>query len=282
MHTGDQIEVPAQLVYCPFDAHEVYLRNPITTGAAAHTTYRTAVTKGLLEVLEREAYIINYLREIPNRRIPEAEIEDTPGEDIIQKLEDANFDVNLIYLTLDIPVHIVLCILWDDVLEFGTFGMDAGFDFGSTVEDAVIEAYHIYPWQRTIDPVAHESDDITDLDARAEYWRDKGNDKSGINHWLATDSSQFTKRDAVDDLDELLTFLQSSGISIYVSDITTDDVEEQSFKAVRVILPECHPMHLNERFRYTESKRLNNAPEAANITESTDAAELNQIPHPFL
>jgi ribosomal protein S12 methylthiotransferase accessory factor len=276
-----RVELPGHIVYCPFYDQNKYIRSPITTGAAAHTSYRKAVKAGILEVIEREAFIINYLHEIPGCQIPESVIRNSSASNIVSAFEESRFRVNLVYLSLDLPVHAVLCVLWDHQLEFAAFGLSAGFDFEETMIDATSEAYHVYPWQRTVDPELHSPEDIVDLQTRAEYWRAKGQDWDGIAHWMETDSEQFQKVEAVSTLSELLSSLEQKGLSVYVKDITTKDVAPYGFKAVRVVIPECHPLYLNERFRYTAGERLSKAPENAGL-KTAESESLNTIPQPFL
>jgi hypothetical protein len=147
--------------------------------------------------------------------------------------------------------------------------------------DATSEAYHVYPWQRTVNPELHSHENIVDLQTRAEYWRAKGKDWEGIAHWMETDSNQFQKVKAVSTLSELLESLEQNDLSIYVKDLTTKDVAPYGFKAVRVVIPECHPLYLNEKFRYTAGERLFSAPEKADL-KTGESESLNTIPQPFL
>jgi ribosomal protein S12 methylthiotransferase accessory factor len=283
VHNDETVAVPAQLVYCPFDAYETYIRTPITTGAAAHISYRRAVAAGLLESIEREAFIINYLHQFPDRKIPDEVVQDTPAGDVVAELKHDGFDVTVVYLSLDIPVHVTLCILWDERLKFVALGMDAGFDFGRTVEDAVFEAYHVHPWQRTIEGQRHNPEEIIDIPSRAEHWNAKGTDIEGIDHWINTGSRQFERLRTVNGIERLLEFFEDTGMPVYISDVTTDDVARQGFKAVRVLAPDLHPLYLDERYRYTEGRRLYQAPRQAGLTSvADDASSLNSIPHPFL
>jgi ribosomal protein S12 methylthiotransferase accessory factor len=276
-----QVELPGHIVYCPFHRQNTSIRSPITTGAAAHTSYREAVKAGILEVIEREAFIINYLHQIPGRRIPDQEIGEPTVSNIISPFEESGLQVNLVYLSLDLPVHVVLSILWDQQLEFATFGLSAGFEFEETIIDAVTESYHVYPWQRTVEPQFHNPKEITDLETRAEHWKAKGRDWDGISYWMETDSERFEMVESVSALADLLDALEQKDLSIYVKDITTKDVSPYGFKAVRVIIPECHPLYLDERFRYTTGERLYDAPKNAGF-ETTKSESLNEIPQPFL
>lgn len=283
IHNDREVSVPAQFVYCPVDAAERYIRNPITTGAAAHCSYRAAIKAGLLEVIEREAFMINYLHKLPNRRIPQSVIEQTPAADIVSNLESSKLKTHFIKMTLDLPVHIVLCICWDEALGFPTVGMDAGFEFGETIEDALLEAYHAHPWQRRIDAINHNIEDIINIRTRAEFWKAKKNDTRGIEHWLEADSGQFQQDATVETVMQLIETLEDRDIDIYVRDLTTENIKDQGFRAVRVISPEIHPLYLDERFKYTVGNRLYEVPEALGFDVASAAnTELNPVPHPFL
>ena len=65
IRTREPLAVPAQLVCVPhiFDEEESVLRAPISTGAAAHTDLDAALLKGLLECIERDAFMYAWLRQ---------------------------------------------------------------------------------------------------------------------------------------------------------------------------------------------------------------------------
>ena len=70
------------------------------------------------------------------------------------------------------------------------------------------------------------------------------------------------------------------GMKVYVTEITTDELQEVGLRAVRVIIPELMPMTPVYRARFLAHKRLYDYPLKAGfgaVTEDT----LNHAPQPF-
>ena len=64
LFTNQEILVPAQLVYVPytFRKGELMLRDPVSTGAAFGTSWEDAAKRGILECIERDAFMIRYFK----------------------------------------------------------------------------------------------------------------------------------------------------------------------------------------------------------------------------
>src|SRR4030042_4797092 len=58
-----RVLIPAQLIYTNYTPlfNEPYIRFPISTGAAAHSSFNKALYPGLSEIIERAAFMIHYL-----------------------------------------------------------------------------------------------------------------------------------------------------------------------------------------------------------------------------
>ena len=59
-----KIPLPNQFIYLNSGSREKVLVNPISTGAAAGKTVKDGILRGALEVIERDAFTINYLTNI--------------------------------------------------------------------------------------------------------------------------------------------------------------------------------------------------------------------------
>lgn len=281
--TGEEVEIPAQLVYFPFTPLETTIRNPITTGAAAHTSYNGATKAALQEVVERDAYIISYLNELPNPKIPDERIKQAGAEDVVNTYREHDFDPVLVYLTLDIPVHVVLCILRDTRLGNVELGLAADFDLDAAIQDALFESYHAHTWLQDLDvPDTPSEVIINSIEERAQYWLAK-TDLEGLTHWISSENTLTDPVESVDSAKELLAWFEKKQMPVYIADIGTADVQQHGFQAVRAVIPDLHPMHLVEDYRYLGGDRVVVAPVAAGFHETPkQKTELNPIPHPFL
>lgn len=66
LRTGDEVYVPVQTLRVPYFyfKDECIVRFPVTTGAAASTSYADAIYRGICEVVERDSYMISYLNKL--------------------------------------------------------------------------------------------------------------------------------------------------------------------------------------------------------------------------
>lgn len=278
----ETVSIPAHLVYHPFIPLNGYIRNTITTGAAAHTTYRDATQGALLEAIERDQYIISYLNELENPVIDERWLTRTQ-EEIIANFSKHHFDVELYYLTVDAPIHVVLVALqdeWNDVYEFG---LSAGFEMESTITDALVESYQTHTWMKRVDPNTIPPDNVNGLDARAQFWKAK-DDFQGIGHWVETDSPTLSSPPSVvKEVEGLIDWFDDQSMNVYMRDLTTRDVGEANIKTVRAVIPQLHPLYLSEEYRYTGGERVVSAPVSAGFRDTRrNRNNLNPVPQPFL
>lgn len=278
----DRRKIPAELVYVPSYSPGKFIRSPISTGASCHLSPRAAFESGILEIVERDAYMINYLNALQGRQLRVEEVDSPRLLDLAETFSAHQFDVDLFYLTLDIPVHVVLCILWDEALDYFQMGMSADFDLGVAAYDAVVESYQGRPWIREADAKRYPPVEITSFERRAQHWKAK-RDHDGIRHWLDGEPISIEQTTSVDTFESLLEVFEERGFDIFIKDITTEAIAEYGFDVVRTVIPDFHPMYLDENYRYVAGKRLFDAPvKSGLIDDSRSRDELNTIPHPFI
>lgn len=282
--SNNNVKIPAHLVYFPFQASEQFIRNPTTTGAATHMSYHAATRAAIQEVVERDAYIISYLNKLENPHIGADLVDKANATSTVEEFREYGFEPTLVYLTLDVPVHVVLSVLVDQCNGNISCGLSANFEFDAAIHDALFESYHTYSFARDLDqPDEPPRDNITSLEDRAKYWLAKS-DTIGMNHWLGDGHTTLNELpSAVGSTRSLLEWFSENDMNVYVADVSTTDTLQRHFKTVRTVIPKLHPMHLVEPWMYTGGERLYNAPIRAGLRKTQRSpSELNDVPHPFL
>lgn len=281
---GTQTLIPGQLVYLPFQQSPM-VREPTTTGAAAGMDYESAIYRALCEVVERECFIIGYLNRLP---FPKVDLS-TAGEaaqSFATELKASGQEVHVFDISLDHPFESCLAVAVDEErLPAVSLGLNCSVSMNEAVRGALREALQISSWDVGYDEPAVPPEEISTLPERARYWGDHHRIDE-LSFWLETEK-QVPVRDTELDRDDALTsfesFLRENGYEAYVADVTTADVEECGFKVVKVVVPQFHPMHLVERYRYLGSERLYEVPVACGFLESPrEESSLTSVPHPFL
>jgi ribosomal protein S12 methylthiotransferase accessory factor len=287
------IYVPAQLVYFYHVEEEPIIRFPDSNGAASWPSLAGAVRQGICEVVERDAIMINYLNKLPRERV---EIENIQNDTIVELRrihEKYEFELYVYDLTTDIPISTMLSILIDrsgvgPAVVVGTasnldpytaiISSIEGAKAGPELRDAVLRNPNLDPTKIRNPNLAHGlfwwgSDKIAHLDF---FLKNRRRKEIG----LLKDRSAY---DVVRDLKDILRIFEEKRIEVVFVDVTTPDIRDLGFSVVKAVMPELHPIHQLERFKYFGGKRLYQVPRILGYKDRAPREdEFNQIPHPFI
>ena len=145
---GDRVYVPAQTVsgirYLSPDIKEPTIRRPTTNGLATWHTQIGARLAGVLEVLERDAYMISWLNQLT---LPRFSLDSLCSRDPglaqhVAVCERYRLKTHVVQLLTDAPTHVVAVILEDmsgNAPRF-SFGLRAHRSFPFAVQKATTEA----------------------------------------------------------------------------------------------------------------------------------------------
>lgn len=286
---GTEVAVPAQLVYLSYDLHgEPFVRAPISTGLAAGMDRGFAVRRGLLEIVERDAFMIHYLTTspLPKLRVGDA---DGPIDTLTTRLDRAGIEWHVLDARTDIGLPVVVAVLCD---ESGgpavSVAAAARRDAADAVQAALEEAIQTRFYQRHLLDTTDSSVSLADSDpedigreSRLLAWsRPEATDE--LAFW--TDSTAETTPAAVNaatasgDVESVV----GRTWELYTVDVTTPDIAETGFTVMRVVAPAAQPLYLRETNRYWDTARLSTVPMARGYRETPPAwGELNETPHPF-
>lgn len=294
-----EIFVPAQLVYVPYKfIKEKIIRFPISTGAAAGTSLSFALLRGIYEVIEREAFIVNYLNMLPREKV---EIEEPIINKIKRVYSEYNLELHVINITTDIPVYTFLAIIVDKTGKGPAVSVGAK-TFHNPIEafvGAVEEAQPSRVWIRDLMKNSKTKDKIKKLRNKNNWKKITTFEERGLlwcnyeminylSFWLK--DSKTTQLNSLKNtlkgksekiLHKLIKFLKRKEIEVIYVDLTTPDIGILGFKVVKVIIPQLHPLYFEERFKYLGGERLYKIPEYLGY-EPKNENELNKVPHPFL
>lgn len=274
LNTGNNFLLPAQAVYADALEDEDLFYIPISTGAACDENPTTAINRGLIEIIERNDFMLSWLS---NRSLPRINLESENLKSLSSyfaryKLEPYVFETGNTFGT-----HSVLAIILDRT------GLGPAVSAGSKTHNsqsratigALLEAQQTRNWTRFLRETRHlpEVDlpgDIENFKTRAAFWYhpkkidllDKLTDalpskncQSGpsINHPVAE-------------------LMLETGNTLYSVDITVPGVARAGLSVVKSIVPEMHPLTISEKFGYDSSPTLN----------KLGITNLNSLPHPML
>ncbi|MEA3378403.1 MAG: YcaO-like family protein [Nanoarchaeota archaeon] len=285
----DKILIPAQLIYVPYQAKEAVIRYPISNGAAFANSRSEAIYKGVCELIERDAFMITYLKKIKPKRIELNSIKEKDIRDLLNMFKRYFLEIHILDITLDLNVPTILCILIDksEVGPAISIGSKTDVNIFTAIKGALLEVEHTRTWIRYLSMTKKKkvssTKNIKDIEDRGLFWCDKGRikdldflinakEKKSIPEKTNKKISVSKKWDIVKNI------IKKKGYHLYLKDITTKGVKDCGFNVIKTVIPELHPLFLFEDLKYLYSNRL----EEIGKNKGSSHNYLNKIPHPFV
>lgn len=258
--------VPAQSVYLPYrrPAGEPRLRQQVTTGAAAGSTLAAAVYRGLLEVIERDALMLDHYLGLPSRQIPAHSLHDPALQLVLRDVERYGLQVEFFDVQVDIGVWVMVANVY--ATDVRAPALVTGSKASTSVTDgamgALLEALTFRRqirdhWARAravYRDIVDLGRQIDGLEARAFYWAQLETGGSRLHrrhHRDVVVGEDYADRHPSRWLPEAVWAARDL---VYV-DTTTPDIAKFGIHVVRVLAPGLQWMHLSEP-DMTPSERL--------------------------
>ena len=294
--TGEERHVPSALVYIPYRPRS---RNDtfdmvglsVSSGQACHTDRTKALLSGIYEVVERDAFMIRWLRQLPPVRV------DFKASPVVADLFDRHFrgshlSFEVFDITLDVGIPTMLALATGRSKRGPIVAVGAA---SSLVEHRAIikalqECYQGMVWAR-------------DLLIRKPDWkpgRDYGNVRDFEDHvrlYCDPDMHQFLDfivgakesrktvegagfASAADELDRALEVVEGGGLDVVAVNTTSPEIEAIGFHCPKIFIPGMVPLTAVHSIPALGAERLRTAPAKVGFQVDDDAG-FNIVPHPF-
>jgi ribosomal protein S12 methylthiotransferase accessory factor len=294
---GEPAWLPAQLVYLGWTprAGEARIGQPTSNGLACHATLEEAALSGLLELLERDAFMITWKVRLSWPRVTWAR-ESPLGRFEQRYLDPSGIRVAAIDLSAFWELPCVFGIARSAAPGQAPFGVGAGAatTVVRAVQKALDEAVRVRSWARSIregDPdgsTVPPAERISDFDGHIRYYAYE-------EHLAALDflDESEQQRDAatipevegttpLQQIASICERLAERSTSAYAVDVTAPDVRDAGLRVAKVVAPELCPLDVDHAAQHLGGRRLYEEPlrlglRAARLSEH----DLNPAPHPF-
>jgi ribosomal protein S12 methylthiotransferase accessory factor len=291
---GSSAWLPAQLVYLPPQQGEPAIAYSTSSGLAAAPTPSEAILRGLLELVERDAFMLAWSNRLS---LPLLEWSGDPELDRVDR--ELFAPTRLRYSAVDagafFGIPTVIGVVHGPVGELGALGVGAScaVRVADAVQKALTEAFSVREHVR--DALVEDPDlipatpaAVTTFDdhmrfygtgeaARRAAFLDASRDRRSTLEVAALPGATAEAR-----VRQVLRRLAGRGVSAYAVDVTAPDIREAGLHVVRVICPELCPLDVIHRARFLGGRRLYSAAyEAGLAPRPFEPAELNDDPHPF-
>ncbi len=281
---------------------EPMLRWPVSTGLATGRSIQEAVVKGILEIIERDAFMITYLNKLPP---PQIDLEYLSEQDedirnILKSFRCCRLKITLLQIPTDFPVFVFMALITDHpgMTPALTIGASADFDIKKCLLDALAESLSIRLALR-MDPSFFKesfSPKRINREGRLFYWSNpenlpkinflfKGAPKKielpaetkflNLSVEEENENLKIYYSEKLKDLKDALRCLNYDGCYI---GMTPKEVKKAGLHCTVTVIPELQPMHLDERIPYFSGRRLKEVPIKLGYQP---AEKINTEPHPF-
>jgi|GEM_PF-3524985 len=287
---------PAARVFVPFrplvpgDQTDV----PTLSGFSTGNTLEEATLGAVLEVLERDAFMLAWANRLPMQRL---EIDRLSADDVgayVAAFEDRGLQVRCSAIRLDLGSHLVVAMARaSKPNEPATvIATAADLDLTSACRRALKELVANRQYIRhemlraqgrfpppdpalIIDQAAHgllyaRPDMVGPLDP---WWEPAG---SVPLPPAAPATSPWSR------LFCCIGAIAQAGLQVFVVDLTPPEIKELGLWTVKALIPGTYPMNFDSRWPHFGGVRMRNAPVAAGLrADAVPFEELNRVPHPF-
>jgi thiazole/oxazole-forming peptide maturase SagD family component len=277
--------VPLQCVTasaCALTTGEPELRPRTTNGLAAGATLAAAQLHGALEVLERDAFMLAWLGRTTPARLAAEAVDDPTIQDLLGRFERARLRPWAFLLPTDTPAHVVLVAV-ENLADRGpavAFAAAARLSCREALRHALLEGVQCWVHVRAL----HDRLDVPaerhtlDRTGRLLWWTPR--ERWASLDWLRAGPVVALPADnplalgapeaQVAHLAAWFARARYEAVAVELTDSRL--AAHLGVHVVGVVIPACHPLHLDERRPVLWSRRLE---------ARLDGRAPNPDPHPF-
>ncbi len=289
----------------PKGTEEIFRENN-TNGCASHPNKKTATVNALLELIERDAFLLHWLLKISPRKISfNPNVFKGPEVlHLLSMLPAYGIRYTFLDITTDIPVPACLCVVEKDS-STGTryfVGAAAGFDFEAMVTSSLSEALSVLSFQFEAEPYVLPTSYMPFTDPRINkderervffteamkphisFLTSNAVSISSDDFLSLSGTLTFPPRDRTDvqydHLKQLFAerYKTNTAWDVFVCPIKNKLTRELDIHVVRVLCKALLPLYLSEKNAAPAHPRIR---EFAQFKGLSDTTPLNPWPHPF-
>ena len=293
--SGREIWIPHQaatLHGSQWPRHDL-LFAPTSSGFAAGPTLSFAAEQALLEVIERDAFLIAWAHRLATRPIAADTIPDPDAAAIAGLYARRGVRIEVHLLPTDCTAYVAMAVGWSDGDPAAVVGLGASQDPLHAARSAVLEVGQVRPalrgrlrdaavLARRAELVADPTQ-VTELEDHDLLYSDRETAHSRMAHLRSAPAGEWsTPPQRGRTLGDLVASLAPTAGDVLIVDVTTEDVAAQGVRVVRSIVPGYQPIHFGADQARLGHQRLFAAPTRWGLRDRpAERAELNPDPHPL-
>ena len=288
--------IPACLVYLNFTGQQPqdFLCPPTSSGSAAGPDLDSAILSGLLEVVERDAFMVTWLNHLPVPTIDYSRMGGPCGS-IRDHYARYGVEARAFLLATDLPVYCIMAIGFDrtGAGPAAVVGLGCSANPEMALRRALYEVCQVRPAERKKFASGDAArmngySDVHTLDDHALYF--VRHDHLSELDFLCADARTVPIDSLPDrstgsvssDLDALVEMLRGTGSRPVYVDLTTPDLADFPIRVARTLATELQPIAFGHDQQRLGGRRVYELPKALGYAPSVRTeGELNPCPHPI-
>lgn len=263
---------PASLIYMPFQSSKI-VAETTSTGLAAGFRLEDCILSGLLELIERDAIMINFAQRLNPVEINLDSFKKDNRKFIDNIKEEYNVKIYKLYSDIDVPIYCsIIWNKWKGKIHYG-IGACANLDSDIAVNKSLKESLFTYFYSKNImDLKTNNLSKIKTLYEHFLYYQGDNFNK------LLFDSKIIDYVRNITSYEQLLASLNKNKIQIYYKELTTEDVFDTKLRVVRVVTDQLIDINKNHSLARLGASRFWDVPKKLGL--KCDET-LSYLPHPF-
>jgi ribosomal protein S12 methylthiotransferase accessory factor len=292
--SGAERWLPAQLVYLPFapEPGEQAIGHTTSNGLACGPTLEEAVLAGLLELLERDAFLLAWYGRLSLPMLDHAGSRELCEE--VERRFPAGVRATAVDLSAFWGVPTVLGVVRAERGAPLGVGADAAASVEIAWHAALAEAFAVRDWSASRRAVARERrfaddfSDIVDFDDHILYYGLPEHAAATAfldaspEHVPLADVPPLEGGNVLERIEAVVCRLAARGLHAYAVDVTTPDLRDAGLRVAKAVAPQLVALDSAYRGRFLGANRIYRAAFELGLVEEPFAIDtINPLPHPF-
>jgi ribosomal protein S12 methylthiotransferase accessory factor len=296
--TGQKCHIPAATVFVPYrcdrEVGELPILQPISTGLACHVGSLRASVSAICEVIERDAFTINWQARIAPAQLNLRSLSDRNRE-LVDRFTKIGATVTLLSLTMDHRIPVILASLRNSLSDAPAlvFALSCHLNPEEAIRKSLEELAHSYRFCRLLKAsrptftAKRNFHNVRDRDSHVALYCDHNNSHfadflfSSNRRLDQADLENMSTGDLHQDIEVLIDRVSSVGHRILLVDLTTDDVQNLGLAVIRAVIPGFHRLCIGHHLRSLGGSRLWGVPQQLGHPGLNPLKGDNPVPHPL-
>lgn len=297
LHTRLEVLVPAAHVYCPYTpdakASEANVAESISTGLSAHCSFEEATINGILEVVERDSFMMTWLCAESCPIIDPQSLTDLHHE-MLDRCRMLGYHITLLYAAKDAGIPTCIAVMKGSYPGSVPFVVAAAAHLEpeaavtKCIEELALMERFCKRVMLTLDDwvPGEKFEHVVKLVDHLKYWLNPA--VIGQADFLTASQKTISLSEIENlstgepkkDLSRLVNTIHNTGYQVLVSDITSEDIDCLGLKVVRALIPGYIPLTIQYACRPEGSQRLLHHLDDLKVSAGKPK-RINPLPHPF-